>query len=145
MKSALAIFLLAGCAASTPAPPRRARPEPAPAAPAPIPVSDGTLSRGELDAVLDAGIPAFLAKVETEPETADGRFVGFRIVSFFPGDARFAAGPVRVGDVVLAVNGLVIERPEHLFRVWQELRVASGLDIDILRGGRPERLSYPIE
>ena len=95
--------------------------------------------------MLEAGIPAFLSRVEMEPDAPDGRFVGFRIVSFFPDDARFRDGPVRAGDVVLAVNGLAIERPEHLFRVWQELRVASEISVDLLRAGQTTRISYPIE
>jgi type II secretory pathway component PulC len=103
------------------------------------------LRRAEVDAVLDAGIPRFLSSVETAPAMAEGRFLGFRVLSFFPGDARFASGPILRGDVVTAVNGLPIERPEHLFRVWQELRVASSLTVDVLRQGQTRRMTWVIE
>ena len=145
MRIAISCVWLLACGGGTPAPRTEPRPAPARAAAAPAPAASSALTRADVDAVLQAGIPAFLSRVEIEPEAADGRFVGFRVVSFFPGDARFSGGPIRAGDVVLAVNGLAIERPEHLFRVWQELRVASEISVDLVRAGRPTRLSYPIE
>ncbi|MBI2897499.1 MAG: hypothetical protein HYY06_28330 [Deltaproteobacteria bacterium] len=94
--------------------------------------------------VLDAGIPRFLQSLETEPTLDGGHFVGFRLVAFFPRDARFQGVDLRGGDVVTSVNGLPIERPEHAFRVWQELRVASELRVEYLRAGARRELRYAI-
>ncbi len=134
----------AGPAAERPRPREAAATAPA-TAPASAPSVSGALARAEVDSVLDAGIPRFLSSVDTSPAMADGRFLGFRVLSFTQGDARFSAGPVLRGDVVVAVNGLPIERPEHLFRIWQELRVASSLSVDVLRGGQPRRMTWAIE
>jgi type II secretory pathway component PulC len=46
--------------------------------------------------------------------------------------------------VVLSVNGLPIERPEHAYRIWQELRVASDLRVEYLRAGQPRSIEYTI-
>jgi S1-C subfamily serine protease len=118
-------------------------------APAPAPVAarempPGTIQRGDLLAVLDLGIPRFLQHIDTEPELQDHRFVGFRLTSFFPGDARFRAVDLHAGDVVTKINGLPIERPEHAYRIWQELRVASELTVEYLRDGAARQIRYSI-
>src|SRR5262245_42932097 len=145
MRRAFALCLIAACgggaAESRPTAPQPVQVEPA-KTPSPAPRTN-VLSRADLDAVLDAGVGAFLAKVELEPQMDAGHFVGFRIVSF--ADPRFEGANIHAGDVVLSVNGLRIEHPEDLARVWQELRVASELAVDVLRAGHPERVSYSIE
>jgi len=83
-----------------------------------------------------------LALVQTEPARANGRFVGFRIRAF-AAEAP-AAVDLRVGDVVVAVNGKSIISPDDFFRVFQELEVASEVRFDILRAGKKECIVYPI-
>lgn len=103
-----------------------------------------TVTRTAVLAVLDKGIPWILRQVETEPALERGRFVGFRLVTFFGSDARFRGVDLGPGDVVLRINGLPIERPEHAYRIWQELRVASEIRIEILRAGAPREVGYTI-
>lgn len=94
--------------------------------------------------VLDRGIPWFLRQIDTEPALEQGRFVGFRLLAFFADDARFRGVDLGPGDVVVRVNGLPVERPEHAYRVWQELRVASEIRVEYLRDGQPRELEYTI-
>ena len=141
----LLAVLLQGCGGSSadsePTTPAVAE-EPAPTyAP---PVTSGTIARAELVPILDAGLPRFLQGVETEPHLSEGEFVGFRILSLWPNDARFAHLDLQPGDTVTRVNGRRIERPEHLFEVWTSLRVASQLLVEYLHEGERRELRFEI-
>ncbi|MFW6067463.1 MAG: PDZ domain-containing protein [Myxococcota bacterium] len=131
-----------------PASPPQAEPEPA-AAPAAENLDgetevDGRIAREELLPVLDAGLGRFLQGVRTEPHLRDGRFVGFRLLSLWPEDPRFQDAGLERGDVIVRVNGQPIERPEQALQVWNGLRVASALYIELLRDGDEQELRFAI-
>jgi hypothetical protein len=107
-------------------------------------VSTGVISRDELVPVLDGGLGRFLQNVETEPAFHKGSFVGFRIVSLFPGEPAFASLDLRPGDTVTRINGKSIERPEQAAAVWEDLRTASNLVVDYRRGGEQHALRFTI-
>ena len=107
-------------------------------------VSTGAISRDELVPVLDGGLGRFLQNVKTEPAFHKGSFVGFRIVSLFPGEPAFASLDLRPGDTVTRINGKSIERPEQAAAVWEDLRTASNLVVDYERGGEQHALRFTI-
>jgi hypothetical protein len=107
-------------------------------------VSTGVIPRDELLPVLDGGLGRFLQNVETEPAFHRGAFVGFRIVSLFPGEPTFASIDLRPGDTVTRINGKRIERPEQAAAVWEDLRTASNLVVDYRRGGEAHALRFRI-
>ncbi len=111
--------------------------------PAPI-VTEGAVSRADLVAVLDRGIPRFLQTVEVAPVMESERFVGFQLVRVADPESALNEVDIQPGDVLRRVNGLVIERPEHAFRVWNELRVASELRVQYLRGGEEREIRFTI-
>lgn len=108
------------------------------------PRTQGQISRAELDLILDGGFGRFLQGVETQPDVVDGQFVGFRLASFYPDDPRFREIDLEPGDTVVRVNGQPIERPEQALRVWNSLRVASELVIELKRAGEPRELRFAI-
>jgi type II secretory pathway component PulC len=105
-----------------------------------------TIARAELAAVLAGGLGRFLGRVETEPARENGQFVGFRIVALEGAlAANDASGTgVRAGDVIVRVNGQIIERPEQALAVWEGLRVASTLAIEYLRAGQRREARFEI-
>lgn len=107
-------------------------------------VSQGVIVRHELVPVLDRGLGRYLQNVETEPAFHKGAFVGFRIVSLFPGELTYASLDLRPGDTVTRVNGKPIERPEQAVAVWEELRTASSLIVDYERNGEEHQLRFAI-
>ena len=107
-------------------------------------VTTGVIAREALVPVLDEGLGKFLQNVETEPAFHKGAFVGFRILSLFPGEPEFASLDLRPGDTVTRVNGKSIERPEQAIAVWDELRTASNLVVDYRRDGEPHTLRFTI-
>lgn len=104
----------------------------------------GAIPRAELAKVLDASPGYFLQHVQTEPRFAHGRFAGWRLVSFFPGDARFAGVDLQAGDVITRVNGKPIEKPDQFMLVWSELRSSKELVVDVERAGAPRTLRWTI-
>ncbi len=107
-------------------------------------VSTGVISRDELLPVLDEGLGRFLQNVEIEPAFHKGAFVGFRIVSLFPGEPAFASLDLRPGDTVTRINGKPIERPEQAASVWENLRTAPNLVVDYRRNGEEHALRFTI-
>ena len=107
-------------------------------------VKTGVIARNDLLPVLDDGLGRFLQNVETRPYFHKGAFVGFRIVSFFPGEPSFASLDLRPGDTVTRINGKSIERPEQAVAVWEELRTASKLVVDYQRNGEAHALRFAI-
>ena len=104
----------------------------------------GSIRREELDAVLDAGPGAFLRGVQVDAQIVERRLRGWRIRTFWPDDARFARVDLLPGDVVLSINGRLVVRPEHLQRVWDSLREATTLVVEVDRDGAVYRLEYTI-
>jgi type II secretory pathway component PulC len=121
---------------------------PAPTQPAqptgPTVTAAGTIPRRELTRVLDAAPGVFLQHVVPEPRFRGGRFYGWRLQQFFPGDARFAGVDVHAGDVIKSVNGSSVERPEQLMQVWDALRTARELTVELERAGAVKRLRWNI-
>ncbi len=146
---AVALIVCAGCA-STPAPkpdpvpaptetapapvPAAAEPAPAPPPPSPLAVAP-SLRRRTLDAALADSPGRFLQHVDVEPHFKNGRFAGWRLNALFPGDPRLDGVDLQAGDVVLSVNGVTLEQPDDLARLWQALRGTDALDIAIERRG----------
>jgi type II secretory pathway component PulC len=102
----------------------------------------GTIFRKDLNEVLASGPASVLALITTEPVRSSGQFVGFKISGFTQGAPQSI--DLQVGDVILAVNGRKIERPEHYFEIFEELRVASELRFDLQRDGTKKTLSYAV-
>ena len=103
------------------------------------------LQRRDVIAVLSQGLPAFLQTVQVEPKLAAGnRFYGWTIVDMAAGPA-WRSGVLRVGDVVIRVNGKSVERPDDALAVWQALAVAPELRITFEREGARRELVHPIE
>ncbi len=112
-----------------PVPARAARPAP----------RDG-ISRLELDAILDAGPARFLQRVNRKAVLRGGKFLGWRIIGLDP----LLEGVVGPGDILVRVNRRSMERPEVFFEVWQSLRRASELVLEILREDKPMEIRLPI-
>ncbi len=104
--------------------------------------SHGKILRSDLMVVINQGPAVLLSKVETKPFKQQGKFLGFQIAAFTQGMPTVI--DLKPGDVILKVNGRKVERPEHYFEIFQELKVAGELRFDILRDGAAQTLLYPI-
>jgi len=153
---AAALVALVGCHHATdPSPPAAAAQaaavtdagaaDEAAARPAP-PRPEGVIYRSELARATARGPAYLLRELGPEPHRIDGRFVGYRITRVFPDEPGLCDRPcdLRPGDVIVAVNGVRIERPEHLAALFAEVETMTELRVDRLRDGRGETRTYRI-
>ena len=122
-------------------PPPEVEPEPCDEPP---PAGEAVLQRTQVDRFMENGPQWFVRQVDMEPARLGDRFVGYRLRRFFDGDARFARVDLKVGDVVLRVNGMPIGRPEQFMKAWGELKVAKELTVEYVRGGLQRELRWEI-
>jgi general secretion pathway protein C len=105
----------------------------------------GPLTRAEVEALLARGLGTFLARIEVSPVLDGNRFVGFRLDRAEDLAEWNASGAdIRLGDVILRVNGIRIERPEQALWAFERLRIAPAIEIDLVRNGTPRTIRSPI-
>lgn len=116
---------------------------PAPRALAPL--GQGPIPRRALTDALQSGMGHFLTQIEVAPALSQGRFVGFRLLTAeHLDDWRRHGLDLRLGDVITAVNGHPVERPEGAVEALRACATASALRVDLRREGAAESLSVPI-
>lgn len=104
----------------------------------------GGLRRSVLARTLDAGLGTWLRGVDVEPKIERGRFQGWSVRSIYAGDPCWADVDIHPGDVVSRVNHHNIERPEQAQAVWNGLRGAGEIVVDLIRVGQPRTLRFPV-
>ncbi|TMQ12584.1 MAG: hypothetical protein E6J90_30815 [Deltaproteobacteria bacterium] len=127
-------------AAPTAAPAGPPRPE----APPGKGLRSGTIARASLVAVLDAGPASFLRQLEVVPQMAGDRFVGWRLIQLIDRAGPLHDLDVVPGDVLLAVNGRPVSRPEQLQALWDSLRTANDVTAQLWRGSQQLELHFTV-
>jgi hypothetical protein len=105
----------------------------------------GTIARARLVAVLDAGPGMFLRQLEVAPRMVGDRFVGWQLVQLLDHSGPLHDVDVAPGDVLLAINGKPLERPDELQTVWDSLRTANELVARLARGEAGLELHFTID
>lgn len=118
---------------------------PRPEAPPGKGLRSGTIERARLVAVLDGGPGAFLRQLEVAPRLDGKRFVGWQLVQLIDRSGPLVDVDVVPGDVLLAVNGRPLSRPDQLQSVWDSLRTANELRAQLWRGDDKLELAFAIE
>lgn len=101
------------------------------------------IQRATLNDVLSRGPGRFFAQMPVTPHRIRGHFVGFRLMALYRHHPPSPNG-VQVGDVVTAVNGVAIKRPNHFMEVWKGLKKARALRVNLLRDNQPLFITYQI-
>ena len=78
------------------------------------------------------------------PSFKNGVANGFKLFSIQPGSLYSAIG-VENGDVIQRINGYEINSPDKALEVYQKLRDANRIEVEIERRGETIRKSYSIE
>jgi type II secretory pathway component PulC len=105
----------------------------------------GTIERKTLLAVLDAGPATFLRQIEITARLDRERFVGWELVQVVDRAGPLVDLDVVPGDVLLAVNGKPLSRPDQLQTVWDSLRTANEVIAQLWRGDKKLTLAFAIE
>jgi type II secretory pathway component PulC len=131
--------------ARRPPPGQVAADEPRHVAPPGKGLREGTISRAHLLAVLDAGPPMFLRQLEVAPRLQGEQFVGWQLVRLLDRQGPLNDVDVAPGDVLLAINGKPVSRPEQFQVVWDSLRTANEVTARLWRGDQKLELHFVIE
>jgi type II secretory pathway component PulC len=105
----------------------------------------GTIARARLVAVLDAGPATFLRQLEVTPRLSGDRFIGWQLVQLIDHSGPLHDVDLVPGDVLLAINGKPLSRPEQLQTVWDSLRTANEVTAQMWRGDQKLELHFTIE
>lgn len=100
-------------------------------------IAAGSVQRATVQAVVKAGAQPFIASVRVAPVMEGARFRGFRLVGIAPGSPLEGSENVRLGDVVVAVNGMAVERPDQFMKAWGSLAKAERIEVKLLRDDQP--------
>ncbi len=90
-----------------------------------------------------SNIGELLKQARMEPNIVNGETNGFVVKMIQPGSLLAQLG-MQLGDVVTRVNGIELNSPEKALQIFQQLREARRLNVDLTRGGQPFSLQYEV-
>lgn len=88
-----------------------------------------------------ANVGELMREARMEPHLVNGRTDGFVVRMIRPHSFLAQLG-LRLGDVVTAINGVQLSSPEKALQVFQQLREANDIRVDLLRQGQPLTLEF---
>jgi len=106
----------------------------------------GSVARATVVAVLDQGPGIFLHAHDVVPVADKSTLIGWRLMRFYPtrSASPLANLDLMPGDVLLSINDVVVERPEHLMAIWQALYTATEVRAVLARNLERIELHYQI-
>jgi len=105
-------------------------------------VRDRNISRIALDRELN-DFPRLLSQARVVPEIRGGKNIGFRLGEIVSGSLYDRIG-LKNGDIVQTVNGVRIQNPSQAMAMYQQLKDASSVAVELLRNGQQQTLNYNI-
>lgn len=86
------------------------------------------------------GLSRLLSQARIVPHYVEGEMLGMKIDAI-QANSLFERAGLENGDVIVEVNGIVIDRPESASAIFDELASAEAIDIAALRGDSPINMS----
>lgn len=78
------------------------------------------------------------------PNYVGGKYHGFRLVGMRP-DSLYRAIGLESGDLITRVNGVDIDTPNKALQLFEQLRSASTITLDLQRRGKKITMTYKIK
>ncbi len=100
------------------------------------------IEKEEIDRVL-GNLSEVATKARIVPSFKNGKPNGFKLFSIKPGSIYAKIG-MKNGDVVRKVNGYEMNSPDKALEIYQKLKDARSVTIDIQRRGRAMTMNYDI-
>lgn len=105
----------------------------------------GVVDRTALLAVLDAGPGNYLRQFEVTGAMDGDRFLGWQLVQLVDASSPLNDLDLAAGDVLIALNGAPLSRPDQLMAVWDSLRTTDVITADLLRGDARFSIQFAVE
>ena len=99
-----------------------------------------------LRATNNGSAPYLLRALQLEVYRPNGRFIGWRVGSTWPGDPSLCGEgcDLEEGDIILTVNGRPVERPEHLSSLIEGISTMERLEVQMIRDGTLRKRSFTV-
>ena len=103
---------------------------------------DYKILRSEYEEVLKGGLQKVMRWYYVKPHYKGEVFAGYEVAEIYL--TRLQKGPLKVGDVVVTINDLPVERPEHAMAIWRGLWNKKSLKLKLSRKGKKITYQIPI-
>jgi general secretion pathway protein C len=100
------------------------------------------ISQAEIDKAR-SNLGSLLKQARMEPYVVNGQTEGFVVRMIRPRSLLASLG-MRVGDVVSSVNGVELNSAEKALQIFQQLREAKRLTVDLTRGQQKMSFEYEV-
>ena len=100
------------------------------------------IDRGEIDKTL-SNLNAIAMQARIVPAFNNGESVGFKLFAIRPGSLYSKIG-IENGDEINKINGFPMNSPDKALEVYQKLKSANSIEVEINRQGQKKKLTYQI-
>ncbi len=101
------------------------------------------IDRTELEKIT-SNLGAVAVNVRIVPKIVEGEMQGFKLYSMRPGSIFSRLG-FQNGDIIEKVNGYRLNSPEIILEIYQKLRQARQIEVELTRRGSQTLHEYRIE
>ncbi len=102
-----------------------------------------TIARSEIDKTL-GNLNNIAMQARIVPSFKNGQSNGFKLFAIRPGSLYGKLG-IQNGDIIHKINGYAINSPDKALEIYQKLKSARGIDIELTRRGKSKNLNYKID
>lgn len=102
-----------------------------------------SIERGEIDKTL-SNLNSIAMQARIVPSFKNGEANGFKLFAIRPGSLYSKIG-IQNGDIIHKINGFAINSPDKALEVYQKLKSAHSVDVELTRRGQHKGLTYNIE
>lgn len=101
------------------------------------------IDRNEIDKTL-ANLNSIAMQARIVPSFKNGESNGFKLFAIRPGSVYSKLG-IQNGDIIHKINGFAINSPDKALEIYQKLKSARSVEIELTRRGKGKKLNYRIE
>jgi general secretion pathway protein C len=102
-----------------------------------------TIDKAEIDKTL-SNLNNIAMQARIVPSFKNGEANGFKLFAIRPGSVYSKLG-IQNGDIIHKINGYAINSPDKALEIYQKLKNARAVDIELTRRGKSQNLNYTIE
>ena len=101
------------------------------------------IDREEIDKTL-SNLNSIAMQARIVPSFKNGEANGFKLFAIRPNSLYSKLG-IQNGDIIHKINGFAINSPDKALEIYQKLKNARSIDIELTRRGKSKKLNYRIE
>jgi len=101
------------------------------------------IDREEIDKTL-SNLNNIAMQARIVPSFKNGEANGFKLFAIRPGSVYSKLG-IQNGDIIHKINGYAMNSPDKALEIYQKLKSARNVEIEVTRRGKSKKLSYTIE